>query len=168
METKEDNFNDVIARLEDVALKLEPSRQSWQILIDRLAVTEEMESRFNKQKVNIISPFYSFMSNTGKVLSVLALVAIFAIGGTVYYQMAVPVSEEVGTLATNLNLPINQADDEASITSIGGGEPITGLLTLINEELTAEDKLLASEAISAYGLEEDQLLVDLNKYGNEI
>lgn len=169
MENKEDNLNDVIARLESRALKLEPSRQSWQTLVDRLSVTEEVENRLNKQKVNIISPFYRFMSNTGKVLSALALVAVFAIGGVVYYQMAVPVSEEVGTLATNLNLPIKgQVADDTSITSIGGGEPITGLLTLINEELNAEDKLLAGESISAYGLEEDQLLADLNKYGNEI
>jgi len=168
MENKEDNFNDVIARLEMRAKELAPSRLGWQTLVDRMVVTEEVDIRLNKQKVNIISPFYSFMSNTGKVLSALALIAVFSIGGVVYYQMAVPVSEEVGSLASNLKLPVNDSSDDVGVISIGGGEPITGLLTLINEELRAEDDLLSTESANAYGSEEEQLLADLNKYQNEI
>lgn len=167
MENKEDNFNDVVSRLESWAFRLEPSLNGWQSLLDKLAVTEEGDNRFHKQKVNIISPFYNFMSNTGKVLSVMALVAVLAIGGVIYYQMAVPVGEEVGSLASNFKLPTTKNSGEAEFASVVG-EPVAGLLALLNEELDAETSLLASEGNNFSNSLEEELLADLNKYENEI
>lgn len=167
MENKEDNFNDVVSRLESWAFRLEPSLNGWQSLLDKLAVTEEGDNRFNKKKVNIISPFYSFMSNTGKVLSVMALVAVFAIGGVIYYQMAVPVGEEVGSLASNFKLPIAKNSGEVEFSNIGG-EPVAGLLALLGEELNAEATLFSSEEDNFGNSLEEELLADLNKYENEI
>lgn len=163
-----ENFDDVIAQLKERAAKLEPGRAGFDYFYDRLAVTGDDELRFNKQKVNIISPFYSFMSNTGKVLSVLAIVAVCAIGGIAYYQLAVPVGTEIGDVARDL--AAKPAEDEVNIevSAVSSGEPVAGLLDSLQQEIVAEDALLARESASAYGAEEDKLLADLNSYDNEI
>ena len=154
MEIEEEKTKEIIKLFQEQALSAKPSEAGLKRVLGELPVTEESLVRYNNQEVNIISPFYYYMSNTMKVLVSVAVVALLA-GGAVYFKLSVP-SDDSTTVATN-DSGFSQNDSLKFEDSVNGD--IDSLLASFDEEQSEETTLLASGDINTSILADESSLV---------
>ncbi|HRZ30147.1 MAG TPA: hypothetical protein P5274_00535 [Candidatus Paceibacterota bacterium] len=119
---------------------------------------------YNYQEVNIISPFYQYMSNTMKVLVSLVVVALL-IGGIAYFNFAGLGGVKLGMLTDNDDTSVQE--EQTFEDSVDGD--INSLLASFEGENAEEINLLTSDIDDSFLAEEDLLLAEINNtYQDEL
>ncbi|MFA6475826.1 MAG: hypothetical protein WCV68_00260 [Candidatus Paceibacterota bacterium] len=165
MEIEEEKNKGIIKLFQEQSLSAKPSETSLERVLRELPVTEESPVRYNNQEVNIISPFYYYMSNTMKVLVSVVVIALLA-GGAAYFKLAAP-SDDSATVATE-GSSFSQVESSNFEDSATGD--IDSLLASFEEEQSEEATLLAVGDVDATTLANESTLVgEINQtYQDEI
>lgn len=116
------------------------------------------------QEVNIISPFYQYMSNTMKVIVSLVVVALL-VGGVAYFNLVGNDEVKLGMLTDKAS---DSAQEEQVFEDTVDGD-INSLLASFEKENLEETNLLANDFDDSFLSEEDLLLAEINNtYQDEL
>ena len=151
MDFNEEKLEKIVKLLKTQGFSVKPEANGLADILAKIEITVSPEMRYTNKEVNIISPFYNYMSNSMKVLVSLVVVALLA-GGVAYFNLAGP------TIVGGPDIAVN------------GDEDLGSLLASLGQEQSEEAILLATEEVDGSTLVNESLLLgEINQtYQNEL
>jgi hypothetical protein len=164
MDPKEEKIREFLKLFKEQNFLVEPDKSGLEKVLADLSVTDSWDNRYSYQEVNIISPFYQYMTNTMKVLVSLVVVALL-VGGVAYFNLSNDGGVKLGML-TGKDDATTQEDQVFADTVDGD---INSLLASFERENAEEVNLLTSDIDDSFLAEEDLLLAEINNtYQDEL
>lgn len=148
MDPKEEQIRRVIDLFKEQGLMAKPARSGLEQVLARFAVTDDAEARYNYKEVNIISPFYQYMTSTMKVIVSVIVIALL-VGGVAYFKLT------------------PNGDGELAATTAESGD-LGDLVASLDQEQSEETSLLASGDVESSDLaNEVSLLAEINNLNKD-